>query len=230
MFYSILYYKSLSHFHSMELVFQVPHLTYLCLVFVQTGDSDIRINPDYRLRSFQKLCDEIFGAGNFVAQFTRKGSGGRQDSKYILVQYPEMLDEASDMYKRGMETICDIGEERIKLAGESILKEYPDADIDIGFKVFRVADTNIKWNSFMDAGQMDLAQIETTPDFVDFMPGANDIDIVYELMLRQRDASFTETKLESSIISNLQKFLMEMGKGYPKQTDQETKISQESAM
>lgn len=28
------------------------------------------------------------------------------------------------------------------------------------------------------------------------------------------DASFNETKLESSIISNLQKFLMEMGKGY----------------
>lgn len=28
------------------------------------------------------------------------------------------------------------------------------------------------------------------------------------------DASFNETKLESSIITNLQKFLMEMGKGY----------------
>ena len=28
------------------------------------------------------------------------------------------------------------------------------------------------------------------------------------------DASFTETKLETSIITNLQKFLMEMGKGY----------------
>ena len=28
------------------------------------------------------------------------------------------------------------------------------------------------------------------------------------------DASFDETKLESSIITNLQKFLMEMGKGY----------------
>lgn len=28
------------------------------------------------------------------------------------------------------------------------------------------------------------------------------------------DSSFTETKLETSIITNLQKFLMEMGKGY----------------
>lgn len=28
------------------------------------------------------------------------------------------------------------------------------------------------------------------------------------------DISFTETKLETSIITNLQKFLMEMGKGY----------------
>ena len=39
----------------------------------------------------------------------------------------------------------------------------------------------------MDAGQLDMAQIESTPDLVDFMPDANDVDIVYELMLRQRD-------------------------------------------
>ena len=73
-----------------------------------------------------------------------------------------------------------------------IRKEYPNADIDIGFKVFRVADTNIKWNSLMDEGQLNLTQIETTPDQADFMPGAKDVDIVYELMLRQRDVTLSE--------------------------------------
>lgn len=38
--------------------------------------------------------------------------------------------------------------------------------------------------------------------------------VVVELLGLTRDPSFNETKLESSIISNLQKFLMELGKGY----------------
>ena len=45
----------------------------------------------------------------------------------------------------------------------------------------------------MDGGQLNLSQIETTPDLVDFMPGSNDIDIVYELMLRQRDVPLSES-------------------------------------
>ena len=38
--------------------------------------------------------------------------------------------------------------------------------------------------------------------------------VVVEFLGLTLDASFNETKLESSIITNLQKFLMEMGKGY----------------
>ena len=38
--------------------------------------------------------------------------------------------------------------------------------------------------------------------------------VMVEFLGLTPDASFTETKLETSIISNLQKFLMEMGKGY----------------
>lgn len=122
--------------------------------------------------------------------------------KYIMVQYPERIEKNSEIYNRGMKTICDIGEERIKLAGDKIKTEHPDADIDIGFKVFRIADTNIKWNSLMDTGQLDLAQIESTPDLVDFMPDANDVDIVYELMLRQRDVALSETLEQLSDIGS----------------------------
>ena len=38
--------------------------------------------------------------------------------------------------------------------------------------------------------------------------------IIAEFLDMTEDASFTETELETSIISNLQKFLMEFGKGY----------------
>ena len=54
----------------------------------------------------------------------------------------------------------------------------------------------------MDLGQIDVHQLEYTPDLVDFMPGAKDIDIVYELMLRQRDVPFSETLEQLSDIGN----------------------------
>lgn len=113
--------------------------------------------------------------------------------RFVMVQLPEKTEEKSEAYKNGYKNICEIGKERIRRAGDKIKSEHPDADIDIGFKVFRTADTNIKWNSLMDMGQVDMKQLEYTPDLVDFMPNANDVDVVYELMLRQRDVALSET-------------------------------------
>lgn len=87
--------------------------------------------------------------------------------KFVLVQLPEKCEEKSDAYKSGYKNICEIGKERIRRAGDMIRKENPEADIDIGFKVFRVANTNIKWNSLMDAGQLDMTQMEYNPDLVE---------------------------------------------------------------
>lgn len=113
--------------------------------------------------------------------------------KFIMVQLQEECDDKSEAYKLGYKNICEIGKERIRRAGDRVKSEHPDEDIDIGFKVFRVADTNIKWNSLMDMGQLDVSQIESTPDLMDFMPNTKDIDVVYELMLRQRDVALSES-------------------------------------
>ena len=103
-------------------------------------------------------------------------------------------------------TICEIGKERIRREGDKIQSENLEADIDIGFKVFRTADTNIKWNSLMDMGQIDLKQLEYTPDQVDFMPDAKDVDIVYELMLRQKDVPLS-SKIEQVFGGGVQAYL-----------------------
>lgn len=65
--------------------------------------------------------------------------------------------------------------------------------MDIGFKVFKISDTNIKWNSEIELNkQIDLSSSGYTSELLDFVPGSNDIDIVYELMLRQRDVALSE--------------------------------------
>lgn len=62
---------------------------------------------------------------------------------FILVQLPEKTDKKSEAFKSGYKTICDIGEERIRRAGKKI-KEETGADIDYGFRCFRVDSSNMK--------------------------------------------------------------------------------------
>lgn len=136
--------------------------------------------------------------------------------KFILVQVSEILSEDSKEDKSAIEflsniekayNVSEIGKERIRRAGEKVkhkVEEY-NAQLkmgeelkpvpDIGFKVFRTADTNIKWNLIESEGQMDTEAMTHTPDLADFTFGFNDIDVVYEIMLRQKDIPLSE-KLE----------------------------------
>ncbi|MCT3513883.1 site-specific DNA-methyltransferase [Lactobacillus delbrueckii subsp. bulgaricus] len=75
-----------------------------------------------------------------VMQQNAEDGGKRQ---YILVQIPEKTDPKKDAYQDGYKTICDIGEERIRRAGKKI-KEETDADIDYGFRCFKVDSSNMK--------------------------------------------------------------------------------------
>lgn len=60
-----------------------------------------------------------------------------------MVQLPEPTDEKSEAYKAGYKTIDEIGKERIRRAGKKI-KEETGADIDYGFRVFKVDSSNMK--------------------------------------------------------------------------------------
>ncbi|TDN95309.1 adenine-specific DNA-methyltransferase [Salegentibacter sp. 24] len=63
--------------------------------------------------------------------------------RFILVQLPELTDKNSDAYKAGYKNICEIGEERIRRAGKKI-KEETGADLDYGFRVYRLDDSNMQ--------------------------------------------------------------------------------------
>jgi adenine-specific DNA-methyltransferase len=90
---------------------------------------------------------------------------------FILVQLPEKTDKKSEAFKAGYKTICDIGEERIRRAGKKI-KEETGADIDYGFRCFKVDSSNMKdvYYRPADIGQMNLDQFtdnikeDRTPD------------------------------------------------------------------
>ena len=70
--------------------------------------------------------------------------GGKR--KYIAVQIQEKIDTETEAYKSGYKNICEIGKERIRRAGDKIKSESPmtTQDLDIGFRVLKLDDTNMK--------------------------------------------------------------------------------------
>lgn len=64
--------------------------------------------------------------------------------KYAMVQLPEVCDEEGTAYKAGFSTICEIGKERIRRAAKKIATENPSATFDSGFRVFKLAESNMK--------------------------------------------------------------------------------------
>lgn len=75
-----------------------------------------------------------------VMQLNAEDGGNR---KYILVQFPEKINEKSSAYKMGFRTICEIGKERIRRAGAKI-KVETRTKFDDGFRVFKLDSSNMK--------------------------------------------------------------------------------------
>lgn len=139
-----------------------------------------------------------------VMQLNSEDNGNR---KFILVQLPEATEEGSEAKKAGFDNICEIGKERIRRAGQKIkeeieqenqqlkLGEEPKQVGDIGFKVFRVGETTLNWEKIRLqgkdivhdylAGTSDKDKLDFTPDY------KNDLNVVYEIMLRQEGLPLT---------------------------------------
>ena len=118
-----------------------------------------------------------------VMQLNAEDGGNR---KFICVQLPEKTDEQSEAYKAGYKTICEIGKERIRRAGEKIKAELPltTQDIDIGFKVFKLDSSNlVKWDNTPTTDEEEVKKRIQQSLFY-LVEGRRDIDLVYEIMLK----------------------------------------------
>ncbi|MGO5316918.1 site-specific DNA-methyltransferase [Paraeggerthella sp. LCP19S3_G8] len=102
--------------------------------------------------------------------------------KFLLVQLPEVAND--EAIQSGLQTLCDIGEERIRRAGQKIkaeiekentqlkLGEEPKSVPDIGFRVFKLDESGIERP---EPGQLALDVVK---------PDRSELDIVFEMMLK----------------------------------------------
>ena len=138
--------------------------------------------------------------------------GGKR--KYIMVQLPVECEPSSAAAKAGFKNICEIGKERIRRAGQKILGEHPERQgtLDIGFKVYRLAKSNIKPytpTTGSDETALELAlgsmesQITPLRDGFDFQ-NSNDIrSLLTEILLRQGFALDSHIEKSTSVAGNV---------------------------
>lgn len=188
------------------------------LNLVQLSDNDI-------------ILDFFSGSATTAHAVMRLNAEDSGHRKFIMVQLPEPCDEKSEAYKAGYKTICDIGKERIRRAGDKLYEtlktsgkdfqhiaknintaprktfasddgqtpfgvpmiptRWSKADetaenqkladgLDIGFRVFKLDDTNMKdvYYSAEEYSQTNLEDLESN-----IKEDRTDLDLLFGCLL-----------------------------------------------
>lgn len=119
----------------------------------------IKLLASYRNTEDSIVLDFFSGSATTAHATMWLNAKDNKGRKFIMVQLPEEAEKGSATYKAGYKTICDVGEERIRRAGKKI-KEETGANIDYGFRCFKVDSSNMKDVYYRPAeiGQMNLDQ------------------------------------------------------------------------
>lgn len=144
------------------------------------------------------ILDFFAGSGSTahaVMELNKEDGGNR---KFILVQLPEETSPDSEAYKAGYKNIAEISKERIRRAAKKIQQELEDKNqqqelefeqkqeqkLDLGFKVFKLEDSNFKqWRPFIPQSPDDIQQ--AVLQFADnIKQEATTENILYELLLK----------------------------------------------
>ena len=126
------------------------------------------------------ILDFFSGSATTAHATMQLNSEDNGNRKFIMVQLFELTDEKSEAYKAGYKNICEIGKERIRRAGDKILEESDNKDLDIGFKVFKLDSSNLeKWDPDYDNLEQTLLTNKEN-----IKPDRTELDLIYEIMLK----------------------------------------------
>lgn len=96
------------------------------------------------------IVDFFSGSASTAHAVMELNKDDNSNRKFVMVQLPHKCEENSEAAKAGYSNICEIGKERIRRAGVKILEEAKsnkdmfseDYQLDIGFKVYRLQNSN----------------------------------------------------------------------------------------
>ena len=167
------------------------------------------------------ILDFFSGSATMAEAVLTINAEDNGNRKFIMVQLPELCEEKSEGYKYGYKDICEIGEERIRRAGQKIYNELKDKyenagllvddcvnpdNLDFGFKVFKLESTNIKpWDGSYKVDE------QTIFDFTDTIKeDRSNLDVAYEIMLKYGifNMPLSEVQINNKTMYNVGKGFM----------------------
>ena len=152
------------------------------------------------LKADSIVLDFFSGSATTAHALMKVNAEKQTNCKFILVQLPEEVSETKK--EQGYKTICEIGEERIRRAGKKIKEESPltTQNLDTGFRVFRLADSNFeevkKAPAEYNQSQLDLFLNNVKSD-------RTDLDLLFGAMLNwgvQLSLSITSEEVDGKMI------------------------------
>ena len=186
--------KELKRLFDGKVPFDTPKPTRLIkrILEIATDDGDI-------------VLDYFSGSATTAHSIFSSNALEDKNNKFIVIQLPEK--PSTNEY----ETLCDIGEERIRRAGEEIKNEWENKNndlplissdssfkYDIGFKVFKLDSTNI--NAWDNTNEYDENTIYNSATV--FKLDRSKEDILYEIMLKYGvfDQPVSEVKINGKTV------------------------------
>ncbi|HDR7661446.1 site-specific DNA-methyltransferase [Bacillus wiedmannii] len=130
------------------------------------------------------ILDFFAGSATTAHAVLELNSSDGGNRRFITIQIPQNTEESTEAYKAGFKNISELSKERLRLAGKKIIEDNIDRQdikkLDIGFKVFKLDDTNLKvWDEEpLDIEKNLLDLVETVKE------GRSQEDVVYEVLLK----------------------------------------------
>jgi len=159
-------------------VFDYPKPTRLIERLLQIGS-----------RSNDLIVDFFAGSGTTGHAVMSQNAQDGGSRRYLLVQLPELLNGAiasqktAASYCEGLDkplNIAELTKERLRRAGAKIRKEHPDAKVDTGFRVYKLATSNLKpWQP--NAEDLEASILDAVDNV---LPGRTKEDLLVELLLK----------------------------------------------
>ena len=114
-----------------------------------------------------------------VMQVNAEDGGNR---KFVMIQVPQEIEKTSEAYSGGYHSICDVGKKRVYLSGDKIKADSPmtTKDLDIGFRVFRVDESNIE-NVYYHPEEFTQQMLGDA--ISNIKPDRTDLDLLYACLL-----------------------------------------------
>jgi adenine-specific DNA-methyltransferase len=135
------------------------------------------------------ILDFFAGSGTTGHAVMAQNALDDGDRRFVLVQLPEPLDPENKEQRVAAQfcdslgkprTIASVTEERLRRAAAKIKSEHPDTQADLGFRVYKLATSNLRpWEPSDDLAADLLAGADN------IVPDRTEEDLLTELLLKQ---------------------------------------------